>query len=113
MNNHEPTNFLKDILDSIERIENYVLDLDYEDFSNDQKTVDAVIRNLEVIGEATKNISEEFRNKHPNLPWREMAGMRDKLIHGYFDVMYSIIWETVKNDLPLIKSKIIEILGEE
>ena len=113
MKDHEPTNFLKDILDSIELIENYVLDLDYEDFSNDQKTVDAVIRNLEVIGEAAKNISEEFRNKHPNLPWREMAGMRDKLIHGYFDVMYSIIWVTVKNDLPFIRSEIMKILGEK
>ena len=113
MKNHGPNIFLKDILDSIERIENYVLDLDYKDFSNDQKTVDAVIRNLEIIGEATKNIPEDFRNKHPNLPWREMAGMRDKLIHGYFDVMHSIIWETIKNDLPLIKSEILEILAEK
>ncbi len=91
-------------------IDEYVSNLDYSDFSNDQKTVDAVIRNLEIIGEATKNIPEEIRNKYPNLPWREMSRMRDKLIHGYFDVIYSIIWETIQDDLPLIKSEIMKIL---
>ena len=88
MKNRDPTSYLQDILNSIIYIEEYVSNLDYTDFSNDQKTVDAVIRNLEIIGEATKNIPEENRNQYPNLPWQEMSRMRDKLIHGYFDVIY-------------------------
>ncbi|TET90887.1 MAG: DUF86 domain-containing protein [Methanomassiliicoccales archaeon] len=71
--------FLQDILESISRIEKYVADMTYKDFAKDQKTVDAVIRRIEIIGEATKNIPEHVREKHPNLPWREMAGMRDKM----------------------------------
>ena len=108
----DPTSYLKDILNSIVHIEEYVANIDYSDFSNDQKTVDAVIRNLEIIGEATKNIPEEIRNQYPNLPWREISGMRDKLIHGYFDVIYSIIWETIQDDLPVIKSEILKILDK-
>jgi uncharacterized protein with HEPN domain len=112
MKNRDPKSYLNDILNSIVHIEEYVASIDYTDFSNDQKTVDAVIRNLEIIGEATKNITQEIRDKYPDLPWREMSGMRDKLIHGYFDVIYSIIWETIKNDLPLIKSEIMKILDD-
>ena len=112
MKTRDPKSYLNDILNSIVHIEEYVSNLDYSDFSNDQKTVDAVIRNLEIIGEATKNIPEEIRHQYPNLPWREMSRMRDKLIHGYFDVIYSIIWETIQNDLPLIKSEIMKILDK-
>ena len=112
MKTRDPKSYFNDILNSIIHIEEYVSNLDYSDFSNDQKTVDAVIRNLEIIGEATKNIPEEIRDKYPNLPWKEMSGMRDKLIHGYFDVIYSIIWETIQNDLPLIKSEIMKILDD-
>ncbi|MEA2054654.1 MAG: DUF86 domain-containing protein [Candidatus Thermoplasmatota archaeon] len=104
--------FLQDILRSIEHIEGYTEGMDIEAFRNDQKTVDAVIRNLEIIGEATKNIPIEFRRKYPDIPWREMAGTRDKLTHGYFDIVYEILWETVKNDLPKIKPKIKKILDK-
>lgn len=104
--------YLQDILECIERIEEYVGDMSYEDFIDDQKTVDAVIRNIEIIGEATKHIPDTVRNKYL-LPWRQMAGMRDKIIHGYFDVVYSIVWETAIHDLPLVKPKIREILDKE
>ncbi len=104
--------YLQDILDSISRIENYVEDMTYEDFMDDQKTVDAVARNIEIIGEATKNVPEDIRETYPDLPWREMAGMRDKMIHGYFEIMHGILWETIKHDLPLIKPKIREMLDK-
>lgn len=104
--------YLQDIFDSIVRIENYVLNMNYDDFANDRKTVDAVIRNLEIIGEAAKNTSDKFRNTYDEIPWKEMAKMRDKLIHGYFDVNFDLIWETVKHDLSQIKPKIKKILEE-
>ncbi len=105
--------YLQDILECIARIEKYVGDMSYEDFVNSQKTVDAVIRNIEIIGEATKHVPNTVRKKYPDLPWTQMAGMRDKVIHGYFDVMYSTVWETVVHDLPLVKPKIREILDRE
>ena len=104
--------FLKDILDSISRIENYVHDMTYEDFTNDQKTVDAAVRNIEIIGEATKNIPDTIRNDNPDIPWQEMARMREKMIHGYFEVSHSILWETIKHDLPAIKPKIRKVMDK-
>ncbi|MDP1553758.1 MAG: DUF86 domain-containing protein [Methanobacteriaceae archaeon] len=76
--------FLEDILESIQFIDQYICDLDYSDFINDMKTFDAVLRNLEVIGEAAKNISNQFKSSNDNINWKGMAGMRDKLIHGYW-----------------------------
>ncbi|MGD2248276.1 MAG: DUF86 domain-containing protein [Candidatus Methanofastidiosia archaeon] len=104
--------YLQDIFDCIERIEKYIGEMSYEDFLDDQKTVDAVIRNIEIIGEATKHVPDAIRKKY-SLPWRQMAGMRDKVIHGYFDVIYSIVWETAVNDLPEVKPQIKEILEKE
>lgn len=73
-------------MDAIEKIEEFVAGMDFEEFRDDDKTVSAVVRKLEIIGEATKNIPDEVRQKYPKLPWREMAKIRDKLIHGYFVV---------------------------
>jgi len=78
--------FLKHMLDAINLIEEYLGDKDYDEFKNNRMLQDAVIREIEIIGEATKNLSMAFRNKHSNIPWRQIAGMRDKLIHGYFGV---------------------------
>lgn len=71
---------------------------------------DAVIRKLQVIGEATKKISKEFRIKNPNVPWREIAGMRDKLIHDYFDIDMGVVWNTVKNEIPELQKVISELI---
>lgn len=87
--------------------------MSYEGFTDDQKTVDAVIRNIETIGEAAKHIPDSIWDEYPDIPWREMAGMRDKVIHGYFDVVYTIVWETAVHDLPSIKPEIREILDKE
>ena len=105
--------FIKDIVDAIESIEEFVAGMNFEEFKNDDKTVSAVVRKLEIIGEATKNIPDEIKEKYPMLPWKEMAKIRDKLIHGYFVVDFEIVWKVIKEELPLLKSEIRRILHEE
>ena len=99
--------FLDDILDSIDKIEKYISDLTLEDFINDDKTADAIIRNFEIIGEAARNIPDEIKEKHINIPWREMRGMRNILIHEYFGIDYSVIYKTAKDFLPGLKKQIL------
>ena len=105
--------FIKDIVDAIESIEKFVAGMNFEEFKNDDKTVSAVVRKLEIIGEATKNIPDEIKEKYPKLPWKEMAKIRDKLIHGYFSVDFEIVWKVIKEELPLLKPKIEGILQKE
>ena len=104
--------YLEDILEAVQRILTYSQDLHHEDFLKDQKTQDAVIRNLEVIGEATKNISANLKQQYPQLPWREMAAVRDRLIHHYFGVNIEIVWEIVQQDLPQILPQLVQLLSE-
>jgi uncharacterized protein with HEPN domain len=101
--------YLHDITAAIERIEEFVGNMDLEAFKADDKTVSAVIRKLEIIGEAAKGVPVEIRSNHPHIPWREMSGMRDKLIHFYFGVDYDLVWATVKRRLPAVKVWIREI----
>lgn len=102
--------FLDDIIYSIEKIEKYISDLTLDDFINDDKTADAIIRNFEIIGEAVRNVPDEIQEKHINIPWRELRGMRNILIHEYFGVDYAVIYKTVKEFLPDLKKQIMEIL---
>lgn len=102
--------YLKDILAAIESIESFVAGMTYEDFCEDDKTASAVIRKFEIIGEATKNVPDEIRKHHPSLPWKEMAGMRDRLIHFYFGVDHNLVWMTIKERLPQVKSEIQDII---
>jgi len=104
--------FVRDIWDSINKIEQFVEGLSFEDFVNDDKTVSAVIRKLEIIGEATKNIPSSTKQKYPQLNWRGMAGMRDKLIHNYFGVDFEILWKVINEDIPNIKPLVKQILDD-
>ena len=98
--------YLKDILESIELIENYTKDVEEEKFYKDFQVQDSVMRRLEIIGEAVKNIPKNFRDKVPEISWREIAGMRDILTHEYFGINLRRIWKVIKNDLPILKEKI-------
>lgn len=97
---------LEDILDALERIQNYIKGLDLVKFETDQKTIDAVVRNLEIIGEAARHIPDAVIQEYPNIPWRHMRDMRNILIHEYFGLDTSIIWETISYDLPILKSQL-------
>lgn len=92
--------YLKDILNAFEAIEKFVEGMDFEGFKKDDKTSSAVIRKFEIIGEAAKHIPDEIRQKYSQIPWKEMAGMRDRLIHFYFGIDYNLVWETIKERLP-------------
>jgi len=98
--------FIEDIIAAITAIEKFVANMSFEEFLADDKTSSAVIRKFEIIGEAVKNIPDNIREQHPSIPWKEMAGMRDKLIHFYFGVDYNLVWQTIKNRLPTLKQEL-------
>lgn len=98
--------YFQDILTSLENIAEYTKGLDLESFKSDKKTVDAVVRNLEIIGEAAKNIPKRLRNQYSKIPWEKMVGMRNKVIHEYFGVDVEILWQTLQEDLPELKKQI-------
>ena len=102
--------YLKDILAAIESIESFVEGMDIEAFRVDDRTASAVFRKFEIVGEAAKGIPEEIRLGYPQVPWKEMAGMRDRLIHAYFGIDYQLVWRTIKERLPKIKPEISRIL---
>ena len=99
----EYIDYLKDIIAAIDNIDGFVKGMSIEEFKEDEKTLFAVIRALEVIGEAAKKIPAAIKNKHKQIPWKEMAGMRDKLIHEYFGVNINVVWKTIKQDISAIK----------
>lgn len=106
MSKRLPKLYLEDILTAIDRINEYTNSLSKKNFIQDQKTIDAVVRNLEIIGEAAKNMPEEFKKAHNTLPWSEMISMRNKVIHEYFGVDEEILWQTIQEDLPQLKELI-------
>jgi uncharacterized protein with HEPN domain len=101
--------YLADMLAAMESIERFIEGMNFEEFQADDKTASAVIRKFEIIGEASRNIPEEVKQKHPAVPWKEMAGMRDRLIHAYFGVDYNLVWTTIKTRIPEAKQAIRKI----
>jgi uncharacterized protein with HEPN domain len=104
--------FVKDVLEAIRKIEKYTENLSAEDFVRTELVQDAVLRNLEVIGEAVKNIPQEIKTGKSGVEWKKIAGLRDILIHAYFGVDADIVWDIVRNKIPDLKRKALEILSE-
>lgn len=95
---------IEDILDSADKIIDYTSDLSFEEFTNDSKTIDAVIRNFEIIGEAATRLPEEFKERHDSIDWHRIRGFRNRIVHHYFGIDYSIVWEIKESYLPTLIS---------
>jgi len=110
--NQEFLDFVEDILDAMEKAELLLEGVSYEKFEADFRINFAVIRALEIIGEASKRLPDGLRVRYPEIPWKGMAGMRDRIIHGYDNVDYQIVWDVVKKDIPMIKPLVQKVLSD-
>jgi uncharacterized protein with HEPN domain len=109
---HEFLDFVEDILDAMDKAKILVEGFTYEEFETDFRTNFAVVRALEILGEATKRLPMSLREQYPDIPWRGMAGMRDRIIHGYDTVDLQIVWDVVEQDIPAIRPQIQQILAD-
>ena len=110
---HKDLPYLKHILDSINDIEESTQGITKKEFNEIKDKKDANIKRIEIIGEAVKNLSSSFRNRHPNIPWKDIAGMRDKLTHHYFGINLNNVWKVIREDIPSLKRDILKILEKE
>ena len=108
----EVGDYIEDIISAMGKAIDFVKNISYEEFTRDDKTVFAVVRALEIIGEAAKNIPDDIRKNYPLIPWKDMTGMRDKVIHEYFGVKLSIVWRAVKEEIPPLKPIFEKILRD-
>ena len=104
--------YLEDIVQAAQKIDRYISELSLQTFSADEKTIDAVVRNLEVIGEAVRNIPGNIRERYPEIEWHRIAGLRNILIHEYFAISMKIIWDIVTNKLPILEQQIKKIIKD-
>jgi uncharacterized protein with HEPN domain len=102
---------LDDICEAIDRIEQYISGMSYDIFSNDRKTVDAVVRNLEIIGEASNRLPDDFKDKHTQIEWYKVVGLRHRIVHEYFGIDLKIVWQILQKDLPAFRDEISKIRG--
>lgn len=106
------TLFIKDIIDAIEKISEFVAGMEYDEFVQDDKTLSAVVRKVEIIGEATRNIPKEIKATYSDIPWRDIVGMRNKIIHDYFGIDNEIVWQVIKEKLPALRNQIEKVLKD-
>ena len=108
----DPKLYLNDILEAMSAIEQFVEGVEFEEFKTDDMRSSAVIRKFELIGEAAKSVPESIKQEYPDIPWKDMAGMRDRLIHFYFGIKYELVWNTIRDVIPQVKASITKILEE-
>ncbi|MBI5757206.1 MAG: DUF86 domain-containing protein [Planctomycetales bacterium] len=106
MSRRDPQILLDDIRRAIDKIERYITGMDHDQFLSDEKTIDAVVRNLEIIGEAVRQVPDAFRQSRPEVPWAQIAGLRNRIVHDYFGLDLEIIWQVLESDLPNLKEKL-------
>ena len=109
MSNRPVGALVGDMLDRIDRIARYTRGLDHDAFVEDEKTIDAVVRSFEVIGEAARRLPSEFKTGHSEIPWHQIAGLRNRIVHEYFDVDLGLVWEIVTTELPNLKVSLTEL----
>jgi len=102
--------YIQDILDAISDVDDFIGTMRFEDFLKDKKTVNAVLKSIEIMGEASKRIPQNLRDKYPAVPWKRMAGVRDKLIHEYSGVDLEIVWKLIKHELTLVQPEILKVM---
>ncbi len=105
--------FLEDIRNAIEKIERYTKNITFEKLCENDMAIDAIVRNLEIIGEASKNVPENIKRKYPFVEWKEAVGFRNVLIHNYFGIDLEAVWDTIMKNLPSLKNNIIKVLQSE
>jgi uncharacterized protein with HEPN domain len=110
MSSSLPIEYLQHILAEADYVVEHSADLSREEFLTDETLKRAFVRSIEIIGEATKHVSDDFRKQHPEFEWRAMAGMRDRLIHGYFGVDYELVWDVAVNKIPLLRDQLADLL---
>ena len=110
MKTRDYRDYLQDIINAINDIESFTVNMTFADFTKDKKTINAVVRSIEIIGEATKKIPKSLKNGYPSIPWKKMAGIRDKMIHEYFGVDLESVYKTIREDIPPLKPLIKNIL---
>lgn len=108
----EDSVYLKHILDAVNDIDEFVKDMNKESFLSNKAIKYAVVRSIEIIGEASKHLSKNFREQHKDIRWEDICGMRDKLIHDYIGVDFSIVWKVIERDIPALKKKLTEVLNQ-
>jgi uncharacterized protein with HEPN domain len=113
MRDRDIADYLQDILDSINEIRDFTEGISFDEFAADKKTINAVLRSIEVMGEASRRIPEEIRSRYSQVPWRKMTGMRDKLIHEYHGVDIDTVWKTLHEDIPPLRDRINEMIEKE
>lgn len=106
MPKRDPDLLMEDILEAVRKISRYTAGMAKNDFLQDEKTIDAVVRNLEIVGEATRQLPEDFISRHPEVPWRQIAGLRNRIVHEYFGLDLEIIWQVIRYDLPALQARL-------